>query len=235
MPTSLVSKDQIAVVNQLLKKKWDNGGQHHITQDAALELPIPATPDDMTPEHYSRSIAVDVSTVEDATANCRMARFVIIGGGNVNVAVLFYNLEIMIMEEDWHPDPEECFLLRLRPTFETAEGAFEWIRSGAFMLFSATVDSVLVLDGEYQLVTEWSLADEFARAQNPKGREHLDIHLDCHELVDRENRQTAHIQGLREKVKALTGDYPQDVLREQFERFVELSANKQHPKSKGKK
>ena len=92
MPTSLVSKDQIAVVNQLLKKKWDNGGQHHITQDAALELPIPATPDDMTPEHYSRSIAVDVSTVEDATANYRMARFVIIGGGNVNVAVLFYNL-----------------------------------------------------------------------------------------------------------------------------------------------
>jgi len=50
------------------------------------------------------------------------------------------------------------------------------------MLFSAAVDSVLVVDGDYHLVAEWSLADEFARAQNPKGREQLDIHLDCHEL-----------------------------------------------------
>jgi len=99
------------------------------------------------------------------------------------------------------------------------------------MLFSAAVDSVLVVDGDYHLVAEWSLADEFARAQNPKGREQLDIHLDCHELMDRENSEVAHIQGLREKVKAITGQYPQDAIRE---RFAELTGKKPRQKSKGK-
>src|SRR5262249_41330572 len=167
MPVSLVTNDQIAAVNQMMEAKWEEHGGEGITLDG---LPKPATPADMTPEHYSQAIAVDISTIEDAVAHYRQARFVIFEGGyNVHVSVIFYNLEIMIVDDAWYPDPEESFLLRLRPSFKTAEEAFEWIRSGVFMMFSSTADSVLVLDGNYHLVAEWSLADDFACKQNPKG------------------------------------------------------------------
>jgi hypothetical protein len=216
MPVSLVTEDQIAAVNEMMEAKWKEHGGKAIMLDG---LPIPPTPADMTPEHDSRSIAVDISTIEDSMANYRMARF----GYNVDVSVLFYNLEIMIVDADWFPDPEESFLLRLRPSFGTAEEAFGWIRSGVFMMFNATADSVLVLDGDYRLKAEWSLADDFARCQNPKDKEQLNIHLNCNEHMSRENKEVARIKGIQEEIKAFTGYYPHEVFKE---RWSELSGNK---------
>jgi hypothetical protein len=126
-----------------------------------------------------------------------------------------------IVDENWYPDPEESFLLRLRPAFETEEAAFEWIRSGVFMLFQATTDSVLVIDGDYQLLAEWSLADDFVRCQNPKGKEQLNIHLDCNEQIAREASEQGHINALREKVKAVAGIYPHEAVKQHYKEILE--------------
>jgi hypothetical protein len=239
MPISLVSPEQITAVNKLLTKKWDHGGHHSTIEKALHDLPMPPTPDNMTPEHYSRSIAVSISTMEDATPNYRQAQFIISTGTNVEVWVLFFNLAIFFVDEEWFPNPDESFLLRMRPCFETAEEAFEWIKSGAFMLFMSTTDSVLVVNGDYQLEDEWSLADDFKRAQDPEAEEQLNIHLDCAAQIARETTATERIQALRDDVKALAGISPDEAMRSHFKELLarelaEPNSNKK-PRWKTKK
>jgi hypothetical protein len=104
-------------------------------------------------------------------------------------------------------------ILELRPNFETAEAAFEWIRSGVFMLFSSLCDSVLVMNDDGELVAEWSLRDDMNRKEDPKGKQEINIHLDCNDQARREKEFWDHIRAGQEQIKELTGSYPHEVFK----------------------
>jgi hypothetical protein len=183
----------------------------------------------LTDEQIKKVQRMEQDFIDQLPAAYRACRFIIQNGGwgLQQVSIAFINFEhIMFQDEAWSPDLERSAKIRLSPLFDSVDEAYDWIKVGGInKLFSGVIDEVLVMEDEHVVDRRDLYLDD----------RDIRIEFSMATLNQRHATIERNVKKIREEIKSVTGHYPQDVMREQYDRVVKGLETKKTRKAKASK